>query len=74
MPSGSTKARGDQRIKTEILKDGRAEYGETVIESLSRQLTQEFGSGYSAGNLRHFVKFAETFADPEKVYAIRTRQ
>ena len=60
-----------QRIKTEILKDSRAEYGETVIESLSRQLTQEFGSGYSAGNLRHFVKFAETFADREKVYALR---
>ena len=60
-----------QRIKTEILKDSRAEYGEAVIESLSRQLTREFGSGFSAGNLRHFVKLAETFADREKVYALR---
>lgn len=59
------------RIRTEILKDGRADYGEAVLETLSRRLTQEFGSGFSVGNLRHFVKFAETFSDREKVYALR---
>ena len=60
-----------QRIKAEILKDSRAEYGEAVIERLSQRLTEEFGRGFSAGNLRHFVKFAETFVDREKVYALR---
>lgn len=60
-----------QRIRTEILTDGRADYGEAVLESLSQQLTQEFGRGFSPSNLRHFVKLAETFADRENVYALR---
>jgi hypothetical protein len=37
--------------------DERAEYGKQVIEKLSRQLTQRYGSGYSATNLKYFRSF-----------------
>lgn len=59
------------RVKTEILKGVRADYGETVILTLSRRLTEEFGSGFGATNLRHFVRFAEAFPDRDIVYAVR---
>jgi len=34
------------RINTEILKDQRAEYGKQIVATLSRQLTEELGSGW----------------------------
>jgi predicted nuclease of restriction endonuclease-like (RecB) superfamily len=52
-----------QRVRQEILKDGRAEYGEAIVSTLSRQLQVEYGRGFSAKNLRHMIRFAEVFAD-----------
>lgn len=37
-----------QRIRQDILKEKRAEYGEKIVLTLSRQLSTEFGSGWSA--------------------------
>ena len=34
-------------IKTEILKDERASYGKSVIKELSKELTVNYGKGYS---------------------------
>jgi predicted nuclease of restriction endonuclease-like (RecB) superfamily len=41
--------------------DERAEYGAAVIEELSRQLTSEFGRGFSAENLRLMRLFYLTY-------------
>lgn len=52
-----------QRIRVEILGEERAEYGERIVQTLSGQLSQEFGKGFSAANLLNMVKFAEHFPD-----------
>ena len=52
-----------RRINQEILKDGRAEYGEAIVSTLSGQLQIEYGRGFSAKNLRHMIRFAEVFTD-----------
>jgi hypothetical protein len=55
------------RIQIEVLKGQRAEYGSQVIERLSQQLTQTYGKGWGARQLRHCLQFAETFPEPEIV-------
>jgi hypothetical protein len=52
-----------KRIHQEILKGARAEYGEAIVSTLSRQLQSEYGQGFSAKNLRHMIRFAEVFPD-----------
>ena len=56
-----------KRIQTEVLQHERAEYGKQIVSTLSGQLVDEFGAGFSAKNLRHMMKFAETFAEAELV-------
>jgi len=55
------------RIREEILKEKRAEYGKRIVSTLSRELETEFGSGFSEKNLRHMMKFSEVFSDEEIV-------
>ena len=52
-----------QRIRQDILKEKRAEYGKQIFYALSRKLTAEFGRGYSERNLANMVRFAEVFPD-----------
>ncbi len=60
-----------RRIRQDILKEKRAEYGAEIVSALARQLSTEFGRGYSDGNLlRHMVRFAEAFPDREIVSAL----
>lgn len=40
-----------KRIREDILKEERAEYGRQIVATLSRQLTPEFGRGYSEKSL-----------------------
>lgn len=56
-----------RRIQTEVLQDERAEYGKEILATLSQELTTDFGSGFSAKNLRHMIKFADVFSDIEIV-------
>ncbi len=56
-----------KRIRTEILESRRAAYGEEIVSTLSRQLSEEFGNGYSRPNLFRMVRFAEFFPDGEIV-------
>ncbi|MEK7257030.1 MAG: DUF1016 N-terminal domain-containing protein [Bacteroidota bacterium] len=58
-------------IKREILQDQRGAYGQEVIKTLAKQLTLEFGSGFSRTNLLYFVQFATKFPDFEIVHALR---
>jgi len=55
------------RIRTDILNSKRAAYGAEIVSTLSRQLSAEFGSGYSRPNLFRMIKFAEVFPDGEIV-------
>ncbi|MFZ0929865.1 MAG: PDDEXK nuclease domain-containing protein [Syntrophobacteraceae bacterium] len=59
-----------QRIRQNILKEKRAEYGAEIVASLSRQLIEEHGSGFSEKNLRRMVQFAEVFADEQIVVSL----
>lgn len=55
------------RIRQDVLKDKRAEYGQQIIATLSRQLTREYGQGFTRGSLFRMVQFAETFPKKEIV-------
>ena len=52
-----------RRIRTEILKNKRATYGEEILPTLSATLTAEYGRGFSKRNLANMVRFAEVFPD-----------
>lgn len=56
-----------KRIQSDVLGNQRAEYGKEIVQSLSAQLTEEFGRGFSAKNLRHMVTFADSFPGGEIV-------
>lgn len=60
-----------KRIQTEILQGQRAEYGKQIILSLSQQLTQTYGKGWSEKQLRHCLHFAGTFADEQILSTLR---
>lgn len=59
------------RINQEILKNTRAEYGKQIIKHLATALSLEYGSGWSAAQLRHCLQFAKIFPDSQIVSALR---
>lgn len=59
-----------ERINIDILGNKRAEYGKQTVKSLSKKLTLEYGKGWSEKQLRHCLRFTETFSDLEIVYAL----
>ncbi|WP_031530887.1 PDDEXK nuclease domain-containing protein [Dyadobacter crusticola] len=62
-----------KRINQEILNFNRAEYGKQVIDTLSKQLTMEYGNGWSKRQLHHCLRIAEVFPEVEIVHALRTQ-
>jgi DUF1016 N-terminal domain len=58
------------RIRRNILRETRAGYGDEIVSTLSRQLTPEFGRGFSEKALRHMVQFAEVFPDEQIVVSL----
>lgn len=62
-----------ERIRREILREQRAEYGANILQVLSAKLTAEFGRGFSQRNLASMIKFAEVFPDPAIVSALLTQ-
>lgn len=61
------------RIRTEVLKNERADYGKQIVQTLSAQLTQEFGSGFSRRNLFNMLTFAEVFPDRQMSLTLSTK-
>ena len=61
-----------RRIAKEVLKGKRADYGQEILSTLSRQLTSDYGRGWGERNLRHCLRLAETFADEKILHAVRT--
>lgn len=62
-----------QRLATEVLGGERAQYGSQLLEQLGQQLSQEFGRGFEARNLRRMVKFAQAFPSVEIVSTLSTK-
>src|SRR5436190_7212112 len=62
-----------QRIRTEILKEKRAGYGDEIISTLSNKLTAEFGNGFSQPNLSRMTRFAEVFSDRDLVMTLSAK-
>lgn len=60
-----------QRIRRDVLDEQRADYGAAVIASLAAKLTASYGRGWSEKQLRHCLRFAETFPDEGIVSALR---
>lgn len=59
-----------QRIRAEVLKGERAEYGRQIVNTLSAELVVEFGKGWGEKQLRHCLRAAETFPDEQIVYTL----
>ena len=59
-----------QRIRSGVLKEKRAEYGEEIWPTLSAKLTAEFGNGYTERNLASMVRCAEAFPDAKILHAL----
>ncbi|MCK2128231.1 PDDEXK nuclease domain-containing protein [Thauera aromatica] len=55
------------RIRRELLKDGRAGYGEEILATLSQELTKDYGKGFNTSALTRMTKFAEVFPDEQIV-------
>lgn len=55
------------KLENEILKQDRAEYGEQIIDTLSKELSIKYGKGYSRSNLFKMIKFAKLYPDSQIV-------
>lgn len=56
-----------KRIQEEILKNKRAEYGSQIVATLSQQLTNEYGQGYTSSALTRMLVFAKYYTSHQKV-------
>lgn len=55
------------RLQCEVLHDGRAEYGQQILATLSQELVRDYGKGFNPSALTRMVKFAEVFPDAQIV-------
>ena len=61
------------RIQAEVLAGRRANYGEAIVATLSRQLVAHYGRGFAEKNLRRMVQFASAFPE-EQIVATLSQQ
>lgn len=59
-----------KRLQVEVLQHQRAEYGKEIIHSLSRQLEQEYGKGWSKRQIHYCLRFAEVFPEEKIVHTL----
>ena len=59
-----------ERIHREILGGQRAGYGDEVVAALARQLSAEYGRGWSARQLRLCIRFAQTYPEAQIVHTL----
>jgi len=52
---------GKRIVEEEQQGESRAKYGRSLLENLSRELSTEFGKGFSYANLRNFRQFYLTY-------------
>lgn len=58
------------RIRQDIIGEGRAEYGQQIVLTLSRKLAAEYGRGFSQPNVFHMIRFAEVFPEDKTVQTL----
>jgi hypothetical protein len=58
------------RIRTDVLRNRRAAYGEQILPTLSAKLAPEYGQGFGERNLARMVRFAEVFPDRDIVLTL----
>ncbi len=56
-----------ERLRKEILREQRAEYGRQVVDAVSAGLLMQFGKGFERTNLFRMIRFAELFPDEQIV-------
>jgi len=59
---------GKRIVQEEQQGASRADYAAFLIPNLSKQLTTEFGKGFSVANLKNFRQFYQTFPNGTKSY------
>lgn len=62
-----------ERIHRENLGQERGDYGKQIVATLSRQLTAEFGRGFSRQSLYRMIRFTEVFPD-RRIVSTLSRQ
>ena len=55
------------RIRRDVLGQARAEYGEQIVSTLSRQLIADYGAVFSRPNLFHMIRFVEAWPEQAQV-------
>jgi predicted nuclease of restriction endonuclease-like (RecB) superfamily len=61
---------GKRIVLEEQKGQDRANYGEKLLKNLSKELTAEFGNGFSYPNLYNMRLFYQTYTDAEKFYTL----
>ncbi|OGR78284.1 MAG: cytoplasmic protein [Elusimicrobia bacterium RIFCSPLOWO2_02_FULL_39_32] len=56
-----------KRIREDVLKNERAEYGKKIVVTLSHQLSKEYGAGFTRESLSRMIQFVERFPRKEIV-------
>ena len=59
-----------KRINEDVLGESRGDYGKQVVCLLSRQLTAEFGAGFSRSNLHNAIDLARLYPDTDIVQTL----
>jgi len=61
-----------RRLRQDVIAGPRASYGEQIVSTVSRQLVERYGPGYSHRNLLHMLRFADAFTD-ERIVSTLSR-
>ena len=59
-----------RRIRRDILREKRADYGEQIVLTLSARLVKDYGSAFAPDLLFRMIKFAEVFPDQKIVVTL----
>ena len=62
-----------KRINKEVLHDNRAEYGKSIVSTLSAQLIGSYGKDFNSRNLHRMMQFAREFNDFQIVSTLSTQ-
>lgn len=62
-----------KKINEHVLQNERAEYGEKVVATISRQLEVKYGRSYTLRNVRRMMQFADVFPDIQIVSSLMSQ-
>ena len=62
-----------QRLLKENLQDGRGAYGKQILATVSRELTTEFGQGFTYAGVARMIQFCQVFPNEAIVSTLSTQ-